>query len=195
MVVITTSVLQVLSKFHGFFSRYCAPFFVDGGFNEMEHVLSTFDSLILYHFPSLHSLLAMSDLDPVVYATPWFVTLFASKLDRLEDVVALWKCYCIRNDPAFVAFLGLAMLKQARNEIMNTDVSALPGTLAGLTPLPIDEVFLVAEELYQQTPDSFAVHIRHQLKWQVGGSLAEEILEREVNVKVRRRRCENTFLK
>mmetsp|Transcript_17409 Transcript_17409/g.43356 ORF Transcript_17409/g.43356 Transcript_17409/m.43356 type:complete len:868 (-) Transcript_17409:431-3034(-) len=157
--------LKVLIKFHGFFSRFCAPFFAEG-FTQMEAVLRSFDSLILYHFPDLHQELAINDLEPVVYATPWFVTLFASKLDDLRDVVRLWKFYCIRNDPAYVAFIGLAMLKRAKAEILKCDVSALPGLLASLTPLPVEDVFLVADELYQQTPPLFATHIRYQLPWQ-----------------------------
>ncbi|CAD7953065.1 unnamed protein product [Amoebophrya sp. A25] len=157
--------LKVLIKFHGFFSRFCAPFFAEG-FTQMENVLATFDSLILYHFPDLHQELAINDLEPVVYATPWFVTLFASKLDDLRDVVSLWKLYCIRNDPAYVAFIGLAMLKRAKTEILRTDISALPGLLASLTPLPLDEICVIAEELYQQTPAVFTTHIRYQLPWQ-----------------------------
>ena len=76
----------------------------------MENVLDIVDSLILYHFPELHATLAYNDLEPVVYATPWFITLFASKLENIVDVAKLWKFYCIRDDPALVAFLGLAML-------------------------------------------------------------------------------------
>ncbi|CAD7923829.1 unnamed protein product [Amoebophrya sp. A120] len=157
--------LKALIKFHGFFAKFCAPFFADQ-FKQMEAVLRTFDALLLYHFPDLHQELAINDLEPVVYATPWFVTIFASKMDDLREVVRLWKFYCIRNDPAYVAFIGLAMLKRAKGEILRTDVSALPGLLASLAPLPVDEVFLVADELYQQTPAVFATHIRYQLPWQ-----------------------------
>ena len=52
----------------------------------MENVLDVIDSLLLYHFPEVHATLAYNDLEPVVYATPWFITLFASKLENIIDV-------------------------------------------------------------------------------------------------------------
>ena len=53
--------------------------FPSRGFVILHITLLFFRQLLLYHLPHLHNQLEEAGVAPVVYATPWFITLFAYK--------------------------------------------------------------------------------------------------------------------
>lgn len=56
-----------------------SPSFPSRGFVILHITLLFFRQLLLYHLPHLHNQLEEAGVAPVVYATPWFITLFAYK--------------------------------------------------------------------------------------------------------------------
>lgn len=69
---------------------------------------------------------------PELYVTPWFLTLFASKVE-LGVLLALWDKYILEDDASFFCFLALALLIFNRSRILKTEVSQLPETLCRLS--------------------------------------------------------------
>lgn len=145
--------IQRLVSFHNFFSSYLAPFYF-GDFGNLQTMLSLIAGLLVYHAPTLAAVLLLADLDPVVYATPWILTLFASKME-LPAACALWDRYIEKNDPSFMLFLCLAMVIKAQEGLLETEFSSLPEVLAGLTPSPEEDAWSFAELLQSQSPPMF----------------------------------------
>jgi hypothetical protein len=71
--------------------------------------LSCFSELIAY----------VTDLLPDVYATPWFITLFSSKLP-LDSVYQLWDIYFVEDDPFLHLFFTLSLLISNRDLIFES---------------------------------------------------------------------------
>eukprot|EP00397_Hematodinium_sp_SG-2012_P006484 GEMP01006516.1.p1 GENE.GEMP01006516.1~~GEMP01006516.1.p1 ORF type:complete len:1153 (+),score=234.81 GEMP01006516.1:142-3600(+) len=146
--------LRRLVIFHSFFSSYLRPYYV-GDFSNLQNVLSLVSTLLLYHCPELAMLLSLAGLEPVCYATPWLLTLFASKLD-LPSVFTLWDKYIERDDKTFLPFICVAVLARAEAALLQTEFSSLPEVLSSLTPLPIDEVWEKALVIQTRSPPRFA---------------------------------------
>lgn len=91
-----------------------------------------FRQLLLYHLPHLHNQLEEAGVAPVVYATPWFITLFAYK-NPLHVIMRLWHEYIRRGDPTFVPFLAVALMELEKLGSIgrDNDPCALSNVLAG----------------------------------------------------------------
>ncbi|CAM9324613.1 unnamed protein product, partial [Choristocarpus tenellus] len=89
--------------------------FLPYAFNKDEEFLSLqicfrlFRLLLLYHHPRLCRFLDQYQLQPELYATPWFLTLFASSLD-LPRLFEIWDFYLCWGDPALHHFVVLAFV-------------------------------------------------------------------------------------
>ena len=103
------------------------------GFVILHVTLLFFRQLLLYHLPHLHNQLEEAGVAPVVYATPWFITLFAYK-NPLHVIMRLWHEYIRRGDPTFVPFLAVALmeLENLGSMARGDDPCALSYVLAGL---------------------------------------------------------------
>lgn len=69
---------------------------------------------------------------PELYVTPWFLTLFSSKV-QLSLLLVLWDLYLLEGDRTFFCFLALAILVTNRARLLLTEVSQLPETLSKLS--------------------------------------------------------------
>ena len=74
-----------------------------------------------------------------LFATPWFITLFASKLS-LEIVYLFWEIYILEDDRLLFFFISLALLVYNKEKILNDDPSFLPQTLTTLTIKNVEEL-------------------------------------------------------
>lgn len=102
------------------------------GFVILHVTLLFFRQLLLYHLPHLHNQLEEAGVAPVVYATPWFITLFAYK-NPLHVIMRLWHEYIRRGDPTFVPFLAVALMELEKLGSIgrDDDPCALSNVLAG----------------------------------------------------------------
>lgn len=141
--------------FHNFFSLFVRFFYGGEGFSILQNVLALMDTLLLYHCPKLATLLTLAGLEPVCYATPWLLTLFASKLD-IPSVCQLWDKLIDRNDRTFAAYISIAILSRAEAQLLDTEISALPEALSALTPLPLEETWEMALHYQMRSPPRFA---------------------------------------
>ena len=140
------------------FIRTFMPCFYDGESFVILHItLLFFRQLLLYHLPHLHNQLEDAGVAPVVYATPWFITLFAYK-NPLHVTMRLWHEYIRRGDPTFVAFLAVALMEIEKQAFLNAQEDdfncAVDGTR--ITSLEkLRDVWKAAENLHSRTPKSF----------------------------------------
>ncbi len=151
----------VYSLFNDFVSRF-APWMLDTSesrvFDVLKRAFKYFERLLLYHDPELFWLLENNMMSPDLYATSWFVTLFARNF-TVECVMALWDLLLLSDNPLGITFFGIAMLTDRREELLSVDASTLPETLMMLTAASGDEVrklWKIGSEMQNMnTPPSF----------------------------------------
>lgn len=151
----------VYSLFNDFVSRF-APWMLDTSesrvFDVLKRAFKYFERLLLYHDSELFWLLEHNMMTPDLYATSWFVTLFARNF-TVECVMALWDLLLLSDNPLGITFFGIAMLTSRREELLSVDPSQLPETLMMLTAKSGDEVrrlwHIGSEMQNANTPPSF----------------------------------------
>ena len=136
-------------------------FFDDEEFVNLQVFLKFLEFLIQYHDPELHIFLKSIDLTPELFATPWFLTVFCSKM-TLDMVYCLWDLYLFENNRINMLFISLALLEKNRKEVFDRDISNLPQFFTSLTFKnieDIEEIFKKAKEIKAKTPLSFQYYI------------------------------------
>ncbi|CDF40716.1 unnamed protein product [Chondrus crispus] len=108
-------------------------------FDLLKRMFKYFGRLLLYHDPELYWLLERHMMTPDLYATSWFVTLFARNF-TVESVLALWDLLLLEDNPLGTSFFGIALLCSKREELLSVDESRIPETLMMLTANSPEEV-------------------------------------------------------
>ncbi|CAJ0934488.1 unnamed protein product, partial [Mesorhabditis belari] len=80
-------------------------------------VFDLFRLLLQYHEPELSSHLESIKCSSQTYAREWFSTLYACAVDD-KTCAALWDLYIERGDPFLVFFLALAMVINAKEQLL-----------------------------------------------------------------------------
>jgi hypothetical protein len=151
----------VYALFAEFITRF-APWMLDTSesrvFDILKRAFKYFGRLLLYHDPELFWLLENNMMTPDLYATSWFVTLYARNF-TVETVLALWDLLLLEDNPLGTCFFGLALLISKRDQLLAIDPSRLPETLMMLranTPDEVRVLWKVANTLRAvHTPPSF----------------------------------------
>eukprot|EP00929_Paragymnodinium_shiwhaense_P092800 TRINITY_DN52793_c0_g1_i1.p1 TRINITY_DN52793_c0_g1~~TRINITY_DN52793_c0_g1_i1.p1 ORF type:complete len:762 (-),score=179.69 TRINITY_DN52793_c0_g1_i1:28-2313(-) len=172
------------------FVRKFVPCFYDGaGFVILHVSLLFFRQLLLYHHPDLHNQLEDAGVSPLIYATPWFITFFAARTP-LAVLLRLWDRSVIRDEPAFMPFLAVAMMAEEKASILAADEEDMNLAVdrAGMSDLQkLESIWASAEALHGQTPRSFIVRMNKVLKHMtetcrqptvVQGSWTDKVLSR-----------------
>ncbi|CAE7527688.1 TBC1D23 [Symbiodinium natans] len=171
------------------FTRSFMPCFYDGeGFVILHITLLFFRQLLLYHLPHLHNQLEEAGVAPVVYATPWFITLFAYKTP-LQVLLRLWHRYIRRGDPTFVPFLAVAVMELEKQAFLDAEEDDLNYAVDRTTITSLEklqDVWNAAEILHAKTPKSFSfrmsrviMQVREQLRKKGSGHpWADSVLAR-----------------
>ncbi|CAN0091705.1 unnamed protein product, partial [Ectocarpus sp. 12 AP-2014] len=147
--------------------------FLPYAFNQDEEFLSLqicfrlFRLLLLYHHPRLCRFLDQYQLQPELYATPWFMTLFSNSLD-LPRLYEVWDFYLYWGDPALHHFVVLAFVIGNAEAILKAEEANLPETMCRLTDgmRSVEEVralMRTAKDLMLNTPKSFRKILRSAL--------------------------------
>ncbi|CAN0143298.1 unnamed protein product, partial [Ectocarpus sp. 6 AP-2014] len=147
--------------------------FLPYAFNQDEEFLSLqicfrlFRLLLLYHHPRLCRFLDQYQLQPELYATPWFMTLFSNSLD-LPRLYEVWDFYLYWGDPALHHFVVLAFVIGNADAILKAEEANLPETMCRLTDgmRSVEEVralMRTAKDLMLNTPKSFRKILRSAL--------------------------------
>lgn len=121
-----------------------------------------FHLLLLYHDPQLAIHLHACDFPPELYASPWFLTNYARALP-IHQVLRLWDYFLAVDDPAFLFFIGLVLVRKKRAQLLLADATGIPELLIDLgirREEEIDEWCREAIGLFEQTPRSLLRNLR-----------------------------------
>lgn len=151
----------VYALFSEFVSRF-APWMLETSetkvFDVLKRLFKYFGRLLLYHDPELYWLLERHMMTPDLYATSWFVTLFARNF-TVESVMALWDLLLLEDNPLGTSFFGIALLCSRRDELLSVDESRIPETLMMLTadsPEEVRRLWKIGSDMrVNNTPPSF----------------------------------------
>ncbi|OEH78248.1 tbc1 domain family member related protein [Cyclospora cayetanensis] len=133
------SEVEAYCCFSAFVRRFLPAMFCDDDFTALQCAFHHFKLLLLYHDPTLATFLEEHFATPELYVTPWFLTLFSSKV-QLPVLFVLWDRYLLERDSVFFCFLSLAILLCSRTILLRTEVSQLPETLSKLSIRSIPEL-------------------------------------------------------
>mmetsp|Transcript_92609 Transcript_92609/g.249863 ORF Transcript_92609/g.249863 Transcript_92609/m.249863 type:complete len:545 (-) Transcript_92609:178-1812(-) len=152
--------------FAAFVRNFVHCFYDGDGFVLLHVLLLFFRQLLLYHHPDLHNQLEEVGVSPIIYATPWFITLFASRTP-LSVLLHLWDRYITKGDDTFLPFLALAIMATEKVAILSAeeDETNLAVDRASLSSLDrLDVVWNFALTMQRQTPQSFVVRMRRVVR-------------------------------
>ena len=142
-----------------FVERLQTNLFVDDEFYHLQACLATFKLLLKYHDPGLARYLEHNYVTCEMYAIPWFITYFSSKLDTAELVIELWDRIAQKNgDVIFIFFFAVALVLENEGRIRGADSASLPEIMTSLriaSLAELDRVMQAADDLEENTPFSF----------------------------------------
>lgn len=147
--------------FKAFVQQYLLPWYVDQDFRALRATFFVFRLLLKYHDSRFSLYLANANIAPELYSTPWFLTLFASKITDVGLVIALWEELMGSTDQMFIIFIALALLFVNRNLVLASEPSTILVTTSQLTINTAEDLRRVvakAKELMEATPPSIEIY-------------------------------------
>ena len=142
------------SCFSVFMDRYLIAFYNDEEFGVLQCCFKLLRICLLYHDPELCNYLDQYQMSPELYASPWFLTLFANRL-ATDIIVRMMDLILAEDDIIFVFWLSLALLRSKKELIFKHSGMTLPETLTGIviqTDEQLNELWVAARVLRATTP-------------------------------------------
>ncbi|XP_046664875.1 TBC1 domain family member 23 [Homalodisca vitripennis] len=142
-----------------------------------------FRLLLLYHDPQLCSFLDTKRITPEKYSAPWFQSLFAATCN-LPVVMVMWDLYFQKDDCFFLLFLGLVMVVNAREQILELSGESKDKIAEVLTSLPcgleaedVEDFCSLAQYYANKTPSSFREELEGHVFSQTEGEGYSDIAQ------------------
>jgi hypothetical protein len=82
---------------------------------------------------------------PELYAIPWFVAYLATKFSNLELLLEFWEQIVQRNEPSYIFYFLVSLLKNNSKKIRQVEVAKLPETMTSLKITNLKELELIFE--------------------------------------------------
>ena len=130
----------------------------------MQGLFIIMSLLLKYHVPSLSNFLQENDIPPELYATSWFLTMFATKLSSVNLTYILWEQIIRENDVIFPCFIGVALLEKYKNKIIGKEFACIPGALNKISihnERDLQEIINRSKELKQYLPISTSTKLKN----------------------------------
>ena len=132
-------------------------YFYEKEIYSLKSALGLFITLLKYHDPTVFNKLDTFEVRPEIYATNWLVTYLSGKLS-LNIFYYIWDRMIKIEDPLFIQFILVAIIKENRELIINCDINLLAVVMTSLTirtKEELDKIIKIAYQLREQTPYSF----------------------------------------
>ncbi|KYN93212.1 hypothetical protein PRSY57_0017600, partial [Plasmodium reichenowi] len=88
---------------------FLKEFYYDDEFFFLQISFYLFKILIKYHDPVLSEILENNKMTPEIYASSWFLTLFASKCN-MRILNLIYMIFLLEKNPFFYFYFSLALL-------------------------------------------------------------------------------------
>lgn len=148
--------------FEAFVFRYLENFFCRDESTYLFKAFRLFHLLLVFVDPQLAHHLEEQHFLPELYSPQWFLTLYSRGLE-LPLVLRLWDMMIAVDDPAFTFFVGLALLRKLKDELLRADSSDIPEIISRMSiqgEKGVDELVILALQLYRNTPRCFIRYLR-----------------------------------
>ena len=140
-----------------FIDRFLPSYFYEKELYSLRSSINMFTHLLKYHEPCIFNYLDSIEIPHELYATNWMLTLRAQKLN-LDILYNLWDYLIKINDPLFIHFILVALIKHKRELLIQCDSNLLLKLMVSLTintKEELDIVIKIALELRSNTPYSY----------------------------------------
>ena len=156
---------SMLSLYSHFIGTFVPNTFADDEFGSLQCVFLLFRHLLLYHDPQLCAHLDANDMGPELYASSWFITLYANRC-KMEVVLYLWDVMLLEaaDDPMLHYFVSLALLIANRAAILKEPNVSLPEQLTKLSIANKKDAHTLLQRAKQLYRHNTSRSIRDQLR-------------------------------
>ena len=111
--------------FEAFLFRYLERYFCLDDSSFLFKAFRLFHILLVYHDPELALFLQNKEIPPELYAPQWFLTVYSRALP-LTHVLHLWDMVVAVDDPAFIFYIGLALMCRYRDKLLSCAPERIP---------------------------------------------------------------------
>ena len=140
-----------------FIDKFLPNYYYETELYSIKSSISLFSLLLKYHEPSVFNFFDNLEILNEMYATNWFLTLRAGKLN-LDIFYYLLDNLIKIDDPLFMHFILVSLIIYNRELLINCDSNLLVKLMTGLTITSkeeLDKIIKLAFELRKNTPYSF----------------------------------------
>ena len=137
--------------------KFLPNYFYEESIYSLKSAIALYQVLLKYHEPTVFNKLEASDVKPELYTMNWFINYQSGKFP-LNMFYYFWDKMISINDPLFIQFFIVALIKIHRELIINSDINYLPALISNLpikSTSDIDNIIKKALELRNKTPYSF----------------------------------------
>ena len=166
---------EIYLMFSSFVDKFLHNVFVEEDFRVLEALLMLLRLFVRYYDPEVLKFLNENGIGPELFATPWFLTLFANKISDIELLYELWDFIIEEKDPFNSLFISVSFLLSRRNEILRTHASSVPQTISQFEVTSLEElqnILSYSSELKRNLPYSIYLSLKsldlfniHKLDW------------------------------
>jgi Rab-GTPase-TBC domain len=104
--------------FKSFVHTYLPTMFIDHAFRPLQAMFKLFKLLLRYHEPYLSSYFLHYNISPEFFGTPWFLTIYAGKINDMKVLYTLWQEIIQEKDILFPLFIGIGILQHFKDIII-----------------------------------------------------------------------------
>ena len=149
--------INIINIGDAFIDKFLPNYYYERELFSLKSSISLFVILLKYHEPNIYNYLDTLEISHELYATNWMLTLMSQKLS-LDILYNLWDNLIKINDPLFIHFILVALIKYNQDLLLKCHPNFLLKLIVSLKINSIDEmnkVIEIALELRKLTPYSF----------------------------------------
>ncbi len=152
--------LKILTIFNigeSLINKFLSNYYYVKDLNYLKFGINLFSLLLRYHEPNIYYYLDKFEVPHELYATNWLLTLRAQKLN-LDIFYFLLDNLIKINDPLFINFILVALIKSKRELLLLSEGKNLLRTLNNLSfnsPEELSQIIKIALDLRNNTPYSY----------------------------------------
>jgi TBC domain-containing protein kinase-like protein len=140
------------SCLQNFVNKYAAKFFLKDNSAVIHEYLTVFSHLISFHDAELANHFDSIDFRPDLFAIPWFLTMFAHVFPMYK-IFHLWDTLLLGSS-AFPLCIGVAILKQLRTILINSDFNECILLFSELPEINIAKCVTDTVKIFSCSPNS-----------------------------------------
>ena len=149
--------INIVNIGDAFLSKFLSNYYFEKEVNFLKLGIHLFTILLKYHEPNIYRYLDKYEIPHELYVTNWILTMRAQKL-QIDIFYYLFDNLIKLNDPLFINFILVALIKSKREELLSSEGKHLVKILSNLTfnsKEELDDIIKIALELRNHTPYSY----------------------------------------